>query len=132
MVESNKKGFTLIEILVVIGIIGILAAIAIPNMLNYRDKSFCSIAETDAQNIAKAIGDYYATPTHTNMITPADLTVQTTGTNNYTLAGPVTAIIVTVNDVSGRCPATYQAAMGAGVSPTGFWDGTNSYIKTIQ
>ena len=40
--KSNEKGFTLIELMIVIAIIGILAAIAIPNFIAYRDKAFCS------------------------------------------------------------------------------------------
>ncbi|MGD9206458.1 MAG: prepilin-type N-terminal cleavage/methylation domain-containing protein, partial [Desulfobacterales bacterium] len=51
---SNSKGFTLIELMIVIAIIGILAAIAIPNFIQYRNKAFCSRAETDANTVEAA------------------------------------------------------------------------------
>ncbi len=59
MRKTNNKGFTLIELMIVIAIIGILAAIAIPNFIAYRNKSFCSRAESDANTIAAAIADYF-------------------------------------------------------------------------
>ena len=52
MRKTNNKGFTLIELMIVIAIIGILAAIAIPNFIAYRNKSFCSATESDGNNIA--------------------------------------------------------------------------------
>ena len=60
--RSNSKGFTLIELMIVIAIIGILAAIAIPNFIAYRNKAYCSRAESDANNIAAALSDYYSIP----------------------------------------------------------------------
>lgn len=62
--RSHEKGFTLIELMIVIAIIGILAAVAIPNFIAYRDKAFCSAAENDASNIAAAIADYFSIPSH--------------------------------------------------------------------
>ena len=66
---NNKKGFTLIELMIVIAIIGILAAIAIPNFIEYRNKSYCSRAESDANNIAAALSDYFSIPNHTTLPT---------------------------------------------------------------
>jgi len=55
----NKKGFTLIELMIVVAIIGILAAIAIPNFLKFQAKSKQSEAKTNLKAIYTAETGYY-------------------------------------------------------------------------
>lgn len=57
---NNKKGFTLIELMIVVAIIGILAAIAIPNFMNYQCKARQSEAKTALGTLRTLQEAYYA------------------------------------------------------------------------
>ena len=122
---NNSKGFTLIELMIVIAIIGILAAIAIPNFIAYRNKAFCSEAEKDANTVAGAIADYFAIPTNTS-VTDASLG-ELNMANDWTIIGgddPNTTIQIDVTDRTGRCPDDYQDG-------SDYWTG-NVYTKYIR
>lgn len=55
---KRQKGFTLIELLIVIAIIGIIAAIAIPNLLNALDRSRQKRSMADLRSWGSALGTY--------------------------------------------------------------------------
>lgn len=58
--HRNQKGFTLIELMIVIAIIGILAAIAIPQFSKYRAKSYNAASVSDAKNLKTDLEGFYA------------------------------------------------------------------------
>jgi type IV pilus assembly protein PilA len=58
--KLNQKGFTLIELMIVIAIIGILAAIAIPQFASYRRKAYNSAALSDLKTVKTTLEAYYA------------------------------------------------------------------------
>jgi type IV pilus assembly protein PilA len=51
---KNKKGFTLIELIVVLAVLGIIALIAIPRFLQVQDEAKVDADESTAAGIAKA------------------------------------------------------------------------------
>jgi len=56
----NAKGFSLLELLAVVAIIGLLAAIAIPQFVSYRARAVDSQMKSDLKNAALAMDSYFA------------------------------------------------------------------------
>ena len=58
MIRRKERGFTLIELLIVVAIIGIIAAIAIPNLLNAIDRGKQKRTMADLRSIGTAVESY--------------------------------------------------------------------------
>ncbi len=56
----NAKGFSLLELLVVVAIVGLLAAIAIPQFSSYGTRAVDSQMKSDLKNAALAMDSYFA------------------------------------------------------------------------
>lgn len=113
--QNGEAGFTLVEMLVVIVIVGILAAVAIPIYMNQRKKGWKSAVESDVKSAAIALSTAVANDGATkslDKVTPCDggkngskiqlnddektvvnctagvtLTLTAVGDNNFTVAG---------------------------------------------
>jgi type IV pilus assembly protein PilA len=115
---TGQKGFTLIELMIVVAIIGILAAIAIPNFMQYQAKSKQSEAKTNLGGIYTSEVAYFGEQnTFSGDFALIGFQVASTGSQryNYTVdnGAPVllgtstTCLTYTGSGLTGTFPAAY-------------------------
>ena len=105
---QNREGFTLVELMIVVAIIGILAAIAIPQFNTYRKKGYVATVNADCKNAFTASTSYIADNPNAAAMTLANLTA-----SGYVAStGVTTSIPVFTNSMTYTIQSAGTAAWG--------------------
>ena len=131
-IRNSNKGFTLVEIMIVVAIIALLAAVAVPSFLRARKRSQATSIKEELRLIDAAVDQYAIEKNKSSTTTPVSGDIQVymkSGTRLYTaLSGTATsvtdllgnAITIPAVDSLPQVPSATNSAL-SDVADASFW-----------
>ncbi len=143
IVRNGQKGFTLIELMVVIAILGVLAAISVPMVANYLNSAKERSYNADQERIQAAVDAFYSSPDNSRFIgkrqypligrgqtSQSTLTVKTASVDYNDNGNPFSPYV----GGSAQSSATWNPVGGTeGANLSGKWaDGNSDGVRTTS
>ena len=117
MKTKSRKGFTLVEIMIVVVIIGLLAAMAIPAFQKVRENSIRSRMDNDARQLASAAQQYFL-----------ENNESTVNVGYTTDTGAITGLDGFLNAIGRGYDLVIENATGGDMTTTGTFDMGHSLL----